>query len=133
MRTVPRGTFIVERLLPPTEAGSPQYRVKHAIDRHERVVQESQPEGKPRIYRNDRARIEGAAKTGLIQYGQEATMAVYRNYGQERAELNRLKRVKKDAKLREHEEAVARRKAALDPTSSRPEPEPGKTDDARDR
>jgi len=60
-------------------------------------------------------------------------MATHRNYGQERAERNRLKRVKKDAKLREHEEAVARRKAALDPTSSRPEPEPGKTDDARDR
>ena len=42
---VPRGTFIVERLLPPTEAGSPQYRIKHAIDRHERVVQEGQLEG----------------------------------------------------------------------------------------
>jgi hypothetical protein len=42
---VPRGTFIVERLLPPTEAGSPQYRIKHAIDRHERVVQEGELEG----------------------------------------------------------------------------------------
>jgi hypothetical protein len=133
VRTVLRGTFVVERLLPPTEAGSPQYWVKHAIDRHERVVQESQPEGKPRIYRNDRARIEGGAKTGLIQYGQEATMAVYRNYGQERAERNRLKRVKKDAKLRELEEAVARRKATLDPTSSLPEPELVKTADAPDR
>ena len=33
------------------------------------------------------------------------------NYNQQRAERNRLKQAKKDAKLREREEAVARRKA----------------------
>jgi hypothetical protein len=60
-------------------------------------------------------------------------VATYRNYGQERAERNRLKQVKKDAKLRELEEAVARRKATLDATSSLPEPEPVKTDDAPGR
>ena len=60
-------------------------------------------------------------------------MATYRNYGQERAERNRLKQVKKDAKLRELEEAVARRKATLGPASSLPEPEFVKTADAPDR
>jgi hypothetical protein len=60
-------------------------------------------------------------------------MATYRNYGQERAERNRLKQVKKDAKLRELEEAVARRKATQDPVSPLPEPEPVKTADARSR
>jgi hypothetical protein len=105
----------------------------NAIDRHERVVQTGQLEGSRGSYQIDRARIERAAKTGLIQYGREATMATYRNYGQERAERNRLKRVKQDAKLRELEEAVARRKATLDPTSSLPEPEPVNTADAPDR
>jgi hypothetical protein len=33
------------------------------------------------------------------------------NYNQQRAERNRLKQAKKDAKLREREDAVARRKA----------------------
>ncbi|MDQ2802241.1 MAG: hypothetical protein M3Y41_06005 [Pseudomonadota bacterium] len=33
------------------------------------------------------------------------------NYNQQRAERNRLKQAKKDAKLREREEAVTRRKA----------------------
>lgn len=40
------------------------------------------------------------------------TMVVFKpNYNQQRAERNRLKQAKKDAKLREREEAVARRKA----------------------
>ncbi|HEX5325079.1 MAG TPA: hypothetical protein VFW75_00280 [Acetobacteraceae bacterium] len=38
---VPRGRYRVQRLLP-SEAGDLQYRVKHAIDGHERVVVESQ-------------------------------------------------------------------------------------------
>ena len=36
------------------------------------------------------------------------------NYNQQRAERNRLKQAKKDAKLREREDAVARRKAEED-------------------
>ena len=48
------------------------------------------------------------------------------NYNQQRAERNRLKQAKKDAKLREREDAVARRKAeegasssdALDPAAT---------------
>jgi hypothetical protein len=38
------------------------------------------------------------------------------NYGQQRAEVNRSKQARKEAKQREREEAVAKRKAAgLDP------------------
>jgi hypothetical protein len=39
-------------------------------------------------------------------------MARKPNYGQQRADVNRSKQAKKDAKLREREEAVAKRKAA---------------------
>jgi hypothetical protein len=51
------------------------------------------------------------------------------NYNQQRAERNRLKRAKKDAKLRERDEAVTRRKAeqetdpATDPESRAPHEE----------
>ena len=51
------------------------------------------------------------------------------NYGQQRAERNRLKQAKKDAKPREREDAVARRKADQDaapadaPASDTPEPD----------
>ena len=38
-------------------------------------------------------------------------MAFKPNYNQQRAERNRLKQAKKDAKLREREEAVNRRKS----------------------
>ncbi len=38
-------------------------------------------------------------------------MAFKPNYNQQRAERNRLKQAKKDAKLRERDEAVTRRKA----------------------
>jgi hypothetical protein len=41
-------------------------------------------------------------------------MAFKPNYNQQRAERNRLKQAKKDAKLREREDAVARRKAEED-------------------
>lgn len=41
-------------------------------------------------------------------------MAFKPNYNQQRAERNRLKQAKKDAKQREREEAVARRKAEED-------------------
>jgi len=34
------------------------------------------------------------------------------NYGQQRADVNRSKQAKKEAKLREREEAVAKRKAS---------------------
>lgn len=39
-------------------------------------------------------------------------MARKPNYGQQRADVNRAKQAKKDAKLREREEAVAKRKAS---------------------
>jgi hypothetical protein len=45
-------------------------------------------------------------------------MAFKPNYNQQRAERNRLKQAKKDAKLREREEAVTRRKAEQEDTSS---------------
>ncbi|WP_211846326.1 hypothetical protein [Neoroseomonas eburnea] len=38
-------------------------------------------------------------------------MARKPNYGQQRADVNRAKQAKKEAKLREREEAVAKRKA----------------------
>jgi hypothetical protein len=41
----------------------------------------------------------------------EGMMAFKPNYNQQRAERNRLKQAKKDAKLRERDEAVNRRKA----------------------
>ena len=51
-------------------------------------------------------------------------MAFKPNYNQQRAERNRLKQAKKDAKLREREDAAARRKA--DPEAAPPDaPEPG--------
>lgn len=40
------------------------------------------------------------------------------NYNQQRAERNRLKQAKKDAKLKEREDAVARRKAEQDAAPS---------------
>jgi hypothetical protein len=42
------------------------------------------------------------------------------NYGQQRAEVNRSKQAKQDAKQREREEAVARRKATRDPPAELP-------------
>jgi hypothetical protein len=40
---VPRGTYTVVRALPLAGSGSgPQYRVKHALDSHERVIDEAQ-------------------------------------------------------------------------------------------
>jgi hypothetical protein len=45
-------------------------------------------------------------------------MAFKPNYNQQRAERNRLKQAKKDAKLREREEATARRKAEQDAEAS---------------
>lgn len=47
-------------------------------------------------------------------------MAFKVNYNQQRAERNRAKQAKKDAKLREREEEVARRKAGLPPLSDAP-------------
>jgi hypothetical protein len=44
----------------------------------------------------------------------EGMMAFKPNYNQQRAERNRLKQAKKDAKLRERDEAVTRRKAEQD-------------------
>jgi len=41
-------------------------------------------------------------------------MAFKPNYNQQRAERNRLKQAKKDAKLRERDEAVTRRKSEQD-------------------
>jgi hypothetical protein len=45
-------------------------------------------------------------------------MAFKPNYNQQRAERNRQKQAKKDAKLRERDEEVARRKAEQDATPS---------------
>jgi hypothetical protein len=56
-------------------------------------------------------------------------MAFKPNYNQQRAERNRLKQAKKDAKLREREDAAARRKA--DPDGAPPdatEPDSGTPD-----
>ena len=55
-------------------------------------------------------------------------MARKPNYGQQRADVNRAKQAKKEEKLREREEAVARRKAeAAAPASA-----PNDKDPARD-
>lgn len=43
---VPHGRYKIQRLLP-SETRDPQYRVKHAMDSHERVVPESQLEAEP--------------------------------------------------------------------------------------
>lgn len=54
-------------------------------------------------------------------------MARKPNYGQQRADVNRAKQAKKEAKLREREEAVAKRKAGgLD---AEPEFDAEKTED----
>jgi hypothetical protein len=45
-------------------------------------------------------------------------MAFKPNYNQQRAERNRAKQAKKDAKLRERDEAVNRRKAEQDAEAS---------------
>jgi hypothetical protein len=52
----------------------------------------------------------------------EGMMAFKPNYNQQRAERNRLKQAKKDAKLRERDEAVTRRKAEQE-TAPSVEPE----------
>jgi len=51
-------------------------------------------------------------------------MAFKPNYNQQRAERNRLKQAKKDAKLRERDEAVTRRKSESDQETA-PAAEPG--------
>jgi hypothetical protein len=50
-------------------------------------------------------------------------MARRPNYGQQRAEINRGKQAKQEAKQREREEAVARRKAGRDGLALPPEAE----------
>ena len=47
-------------------------------------------------------------------------MAFKPNYNQQRSERNRLKQAKKDAKLREREDAVARRKAEQESEAQQP-------------
>jgi hypothetical protein len=51
------------------------------------------------------------------------------NYNQQRAERNRLKQAKKDAKLRERDEAVSRRKAEQQEEVS---PAPPESDERRE-
>lgn len=51
-----------------------------------------------------------------------SSMAFKPNYNQQRSERNRLKQVKKDAKLREKEEARERRKAAQEAPAALPAP-----------
>ena len=46
------------------------------------------------------------------------------NYNMQRAERTRAKQAKKDEKLREKEEAAARRKAELEAGPAEPAPEP---------
>ncbi len=48
------------------------------------------------------------------------------NYSQQRAERNRLAQAKKDAKQREREEAVARRKAEREATPPPPDSDPSR-------
>ncbi len=43
---IPRGRYKIQRLLP-SETRDPQYRVKHAVDSHERVMAESQLTAEP--------------------------------------------------------------------------------------
>ncbi|MFO0201860.1 MAG: hypothetical protein ACK528_01890 [Alphaproteobacteria bacterium] len=45
------------------------------------------------------------------------------NYGQQRAEVNRSKQAKKEAKQRERDEAVAKRKAAGQPAEDDTDPQ----------
>jgi hypothetical protein len=52
-------------------------------------------------------------------------MAFKVNYGQQRAERNRAKQAKKEAKLREQEEETARRKAEREQQAAPPKPESG--------
>jgi hypothetical protein len=52
----------------------------------------------------------------------EGTMPFKPNYNQQRAERNRLKQAKKEAKLRERDEAASRRKAEQE-TAQSVEPE----------
>ncbi|MBW6401516.1 hypothetical protein KPL78_26935 [Roseomonas sp. HJA6] len=54
-------------------------------------------------------------------------MARKPNYGQQRADVNRSKQAKKEAKLREREEAVAKRKAGGQ--DAEPEYEPDTAED----
>jgi len=56
-------------------------------------------------------------------------MARKPNYGQQRADVNRAKQAKKEAKLREREEAVAKRKASAQ--DGEPGPEAQDTEPAR--
>ena len=58
-------------------------------------------------------------------------MARKPNYGQQRADVNRAKQAKKDAKLRDREEAVARRKAGEQPDDE-PREADGLQEPARD-
>jgi hypothetical protein len=51
-------------------------------------------------------------------------MARKPNYGQQRADVNRAKQARKEAKLREREEAVAKRKAPLQDAEAAPAPPP---------
>jgi len=55
-------------------------------------------------------------------------MARRPNYGQQRAEINRGKQAKQEAKLKEREEAVARRKAERE---GEPADQPPAEDDAK--
>jgi hypothetical protein len=55
-------------------------------------------------------------------------MAFKPNYNQQRAERNRLKQAKKDAKLRERDEAASRRKTEQDATP----PAVSETDEQRE-
>jgi len=45
------------------------------------------------------------------------------NYGQQRADVNRAKQARKEAKLEAHQEAAARRKADEAAAAAEPEPE----------
>ena len=51
-------------------------------------------------------------------------MARKPNYGQQRADINRSKQAKKEEKLRERDEAVARRKAEQAERGDEPKDEP---------
>ncbi len=55
---IPRGRYKIQRLLP-SETRDPQYRVKHAVDSHERVMAESQltadPDADRQLWQTTRA------------------------------------------------------------------------------
>jgi hypothetical protein len=75
--------------------------------------------GPPRGDRaNSLAKCAGARHTLRQETRRATTMAFKPNYNQQRAERDRAKQAKKEAKLRERQEAAQNRKAGDEPASA---------------